>query len=184
MGPTVFDWRKHIWISVARSLAARCQSRFVFNGHNCSKASSIISGTSCENSLFSPIWKMACFYLWYSLWLPPGNVMQKQSSRGNLIHPWLWVSNCVAMCKLRQRKTLNHSFQNPGMVLHQMGEGKLAEDHLWAINPSPRLNRFSCRINSVTCIFVRQHLLSVDGSNFSRRRRSLSVNRLNNWNVS
>ena len=30
---------------------------------------------------------------------------------------------CVK-CKLRQRKTLNHSFANPGMVLHQMGGRK------------------------------------------------------------
>ena len=40
-----------------------------------------------------------------------------------------------------------------------------------------------CGIKWITCYFVKQHLLSVDGSNFSRRRRSLSVNRLINWNV-
>ena len=68
-----------------------------------------------------------------------------------------------------------------------MGAGKLVGDHLWAISPSLKHNRFPFgtvlqkyikpQTNCLNNVFICQHLLSVDGSNFSRRRRSLSVNR-------
>ena len=68
-----------------------------------------------------------------------------------------------------------------------MGAGKLVGDHLWATSPSLKHNRFPFgtvlqkfvkpQTNCLNNVFICQHLLSVDGSNFSRRRRSLSVNR-------